>query len=60
MKRKQTQAERDNTMIRELERVKREIAMAKRTGKKRPIQWIVVDLNSGDIAPPPNALHVVK
>ena len=57
---KQNQTERDNVMGRELERVKREIAIAKRTGKKRPIQWIVVDLNSGDIAPPPNALHVVK
>jgi hypothetical protein len=34
MKMKQTQAERDNVMVRELERVKREIEMAKRTGKR--------------------------
>jgi hypothetical protein len=58
MKKKQTQAERDNVMGRELERVKREIEMAKRTGKKRPIQLIFVDLDTGDIAPPPSALHV--
>ena len=60
MKKKQTQAERNNVMVRELERAKREIAMAKRTGKKRPIQWISIDLRTGDVAPPPNALHVVK
>ena len=60
MKNKQTQAERDNVMCRELERANREIAMAKRTGKKRSIEWIAVDLNTGDVAAPPNALHVVK
>jgi hypothetical protein len=58
MKKRQTQAERDNVMGRELERVKREIEMAKRTGKKRPLEWIVADLDSGDVAPPPSSLHV--
>jgi hypothetical protein len=60
MKKKQTQTERDNIMDRELERVKREIAIAKRTGKKRPLEWLVVDLVSGDVAPPPNVLRVMK
>jgi hypothetical protein len=60
MKKKQTQTERDNVKARELDRVKREIAMAKRTGKKRPLEWLVVDLSTGDVAAPPNALRVVK
>jgi hypothetical protein len=60
MKNKQTKAERANIMRRELERANREIAMRKRTGKKRSVEWLVIDLNTGDVAPPPNALHVVK
>jgi hypothetical protein len=54
------ETERDNVMGRGLERVKREIAMAKRTGKKRPLEWLAVDLDTGDVAPPPNAVHVVS
>ena len=42
MKKKQTQTERDNVKARELDRVKREIAMAKRTSKKRPLEWLDV------------------
>lgn len=57
---KQTEIERHNVKVRELERVKREIAMAKRTGKKKPVQWIVIDLDTGNVTPPPNALHVVQ
>ena len=57
---KQTETERNNIKVRELERVRREIAMAKRIGKKRSIPWIIIDLNTGDVSPPPNALHVVK
>ena len=60
MKKRQTQTERDNVMSRELERVKREIARQKRTGKKRTIEWISVDLGTGNISPPPNVLRVVK
>ncbi len=57
---KQTQAERDAVLGRELVRVKREEALQRRTGKKRPIQWVVVDLNTGVVSPPPNPLRVVK
>jgi hypothetical protein len=60
MKKKQTRTERENVMACELDRVKREIATAKRTGKKRPLEWLVVDLSTGEISPPPNALRVVK
>ena len=60
MKKKQTQTERDKVMVRELDRVKREIAIAKRTGKKRPLEWLVVDLSTGNVSAPPNALRVVK
>jgi hypothetical protein len=56
----QTQTERDSLMVRELKRVKRELAAAKRTGKKRSISWIMIDLNTGEVSPPPTALRVVK
>jgi len=60
MKKKQTQTERGNVMIHELERAKREIARQKRSGKKRAIPWIFVDLDTGNISPPPDVLRVVK
>lgn len=60
MKKTQTQAERQSVMSEEMERVKRELAHKKRTGNKRTISWISVDLDTGDVAPPPNALRVVK
>jgi hypothetical protein len=60
MKKRQTRAECESIKTRELERVRRELAIAKHTGKKRPIQWIMVDLRTDDVSPPPNALHVVK
>jgi hypothetical protein len=60
MTRKQTEAERMAVMVREMERVKRDIAREQRTGKKRPIEWLMVDLTSGNVSPPPNVLRVVK
>lgn len=57
---KQTQAERDAILARELDRCAREIALQKRTGKKRSIQWINIDLKTMRVSPPPNALRVVK
>jgi hypothetical protein len=57
---KQTDTERKNVMVRELKRVNRAIELEKRTAKKRPIPWIMVDLDTGEISPPPDLLHVVK
>jgi hypothetical protein len=47
-------------MAREFERVQREIAMANRSSKKRPLERHVVDLDNGAVAPPPNVLRVGK
>lgn len=57
---KQTEVERQEVMVRELDRVDREIARQKRTGKKRSIPWIVTDLDSGEVTAPPGVLRVVK
>ena len=56
---KQTQAERKAIMVRELERVRREIAVQQHTGKKRPLQWLEINLKTGHVSSPPNALRVV-
>ena len=60
MKKRQTQTERESVMVRELDRVQREMARQKRTGKKKTIPWIYVDLDTGNISPPSNVLRVVK
>ena len=50
MKKKlQTEAEKTDVMARALERVSREEARQNRTGKRRPIPWIFVDIDAGDV-----------
>jgi hypothetical protein len=60
MKKKQTKAERNlDVMGRELDRVTDTMARQKRTGKKGSIPWIFVNLDTGEIEPPPNVPRVV-
>jgi hypothetical protein len=57
---RQTEAERKAIKIRELDRVSVTLAHQQRTGKRRSIPWIIIDLETGEVEPPRNVLRVVK
>ena len=49
-----------DVMTKELQRVQRELAIEERTGVKRSIPWISINLATGKITAPPKAKRVVK